>query len=47
MVVTAALIPPPRVHLVGYHGVLAPHARVRKQVVALAGLSPPKSPSAI
>ncbi len=34
----AALVPPPRSHLVRYHGVLAPHARLRERVV------PPESP---
>jgi hypothetical protein len=29
----AALVPPPRQHLVRYHGVLAPNAKLRKQVV--------------
>ncbi|HLG42706.1 MAG TPA: transposase, partial [Planctomycetota bacterium] len=29
----AALVPPPRAHLVRYHGVLAPHARARIEVV--------------
>jgi hypothetical protein len=29
----AALIPPPRYHLVRYHGVLAPHAKRRKRIV--------------
>ena len=28
-----ALVPPPRMHLVHYHGVLAPNARLRKLVV--------------
>lgn len=28
-----ALVPPPRQHLVTYHGVLAPNARLRDQVV--------------
>ncbi len=29
----AALVPPPRAHLVRYHGVLAPHAKLRGDVV--------------
>jgi hypothetical protein len=29
----AALIPPPRLNLVRYHGILAPNARDRRQVV--------------
>jgi len=29
----AALVPPPRVHLIRYHGVLAPHAADRAQIV--------------
>lgn len=29
----AALIPRPKIHLVRYHGVLAPHAKVRSEVV--------------
>ena len=29
----AALVPPPRVHLVRYHGVFAPHAKLREAVV--------------
>ncbi|MFN7134910.1 MAG: transposase, partial [Myxococcales bacterium] len=29
----AALVPPPRSHLLGYHGVFAPNARWRKAVV--------------
>ena len=28
-----ALVPPPRMHLVHYHGVLAPNAKLRKLVV--------------
>jgi len=31
----ATLIPPPRSHLVRFHGALAPNAKLRKQVVAL------------
>ena len=33
----AALIPPPRQHRTRYHGVLAPHARLRAAVVSTAG----------
>lgn len=33
----ARIIPPPRVHRHRYHGVLAPNARLRARVVALAG----------
>ena len=29
----AALVPPPRVHLIRYHGLLAPHAADRTQIV--------------
>ena len=29
----AALVPPPRVHLIRYHGVLAPYAADRSQIV--------------
>ena len=29
----AALVPPPRAHLVVYHGVLGPHSKVRREVV--------------
>ena len=29
----AALVPRPRLHLIGFHGVLAPHARVRAALV--------------
>ena len=38
----AALVPPPRVHLIRYHGVLAPHAADRAQIVP----TPPATPSA-
>ena len=30
----AALVPPPRRHLIRFHGVLAPHAELRAQMVA-------------
>jgi hypothetical protein len=36
----AALIPPPRSHLLRYHGVLAPNARRRKSVIPAAGRVP-------
>jgi hypothetical protein len=36
----AALIPPPRTHLVRYFGVLAPNAALREQVIQTAGPSP-------
>jgi hypothetical protein len=36
----AALIPPPRTHLVRYFGVLAPNAALREQVIQSAGPSP-------
>ncbi len=29
----AALVPPPRLHLIGFHGVLAPNARLRAAIV--------------
>jgi len=35
----AALTPRPRINLILYHGVLAPHARWRAQVVAYGALS--------
>jgi len=38
-----ALVPRPRVHLVRYHGVLAPHSKWRKEVVP----TPPKTSSEI
>jgi hypothetical protein len=28
----AALVPPPRMHLTGYHGVFAPHSRLRAAI---------------
>ena len=33
----AALVPRPRAHLVRYHGILAPHAKQRSQVVPMPG----------
>ena len=38
----AALVPPPRFHMIRYHGVLAAHAAVRAEVVP--GREPPKPP---
>src|SRR5690606_27657380 len=38
----AALVPPPRFHMVRYHGVLAAHAAVRAEVVP--GREPPSPP---
>ena len=35
----AELIPPPRMHMVRYYGVLAPNAKIREKVVMLAGPS--------
>jgi len=35
----AALVPRPRLHLIRFHGVLAPHARLRAAIV----LSPPEN----
>ena len=40
----AALVPPPRLNLLRYHGILAPNARHRSQVVP-APPSPPVSPT--
>jgi len=41
----AALIPPPRLNLVRYHGILAPNARDRSQVVPdPPSLIPPRAP---
>jgi len=42
----AALIPPPRLHRHRYHGVLAPNASQRVQVIALARQLPPPMPNA-
>jgi hypothetical protein len=39
-----ALVPPPRMHLVHYFGVLAPNARLRKQVVPEAPEDPDQNP---
>lgn len=35
----AALVPQPRLHLIRFHGVLAPHAKLRPQIVPSAPLS--------
>ena len=35
----AALVPRPRLHLIRFHGVLAPHAKLRPQIVPSAPLS--------
>ena len=40
----SALVPPPRMHLVHYFGVLAPNARLRKQVVPEAPEDPDADP---
>jgi hypothetical protein len=37
----AALVPPPGSHLVRYHGILAPHARLRGRVVRPEAAAPP------
>jgi hypothetical protein len=42
----AALIPPPRLHRHHYHGVLAPNAPLRAQVIALARQPPASLPEA-
>jgi hypothetical protein len=34
----AALVPPPRIHMIRYHGVLAPRARFRREVVGVRNL---------
>jgi len=34
----AALVPRPRLHLIRFHGVLAPHARLRAALVQVGGL---------
>ena len=39
----AALVPRPRLHLIRFHGVLAPHARLRAQIVSSLPLSVPES----
>ena len=38
----AALVPRPRLHLIRFHGVLAPHAKLRAQVVPGAPVSVPE-----
>ncbi|MBM4261496.1 MAG: transposase, partial [Deltaproteobacteria bacterium] len=37
----AALVPRPRLHLIRFHGVLAPNAKLRSQIVPTAPLEPP------
>jgi len=39
----AALVPPPRINLVRYHGILAPAARYRSRVVPFASVAGPKA----
>ena len=40
----AALVPPPRMHLTGYHGVFAPHSKLRAAVTpAHRGMGAPQS----
>jgi hypothetical protein len=42
----AALVPPPRMHLTRYHGVIAPHSRPRTAVTpARRGMSAAKQPA--
>ena len=45
----AALVPPPRLNLIRYHGVLAPNARDRKHIVPYAPLTdePTIQPAAV
>jgi hypothetical protein len=38
----AALVPPPRLHLIRFHGVLAPNAKLRREIVP----SPPQQATA-
>ena len=38
----AALVPRPRPHLIRFHGVLAPHAKLRAQIVPSAPVSVPE-----
>ena len=41
------LVPPPRMHLTRYHGVFAPHSKLRAAVTpAHRGMGTPKQPSA-
>jgi hypothetical protein len=42
----ATLVPPPRVHAVRYHGVFAPNAKVRRQVVPRPPDEVPRPPEA-
>ena len=39
----AALVPPPRLHLLPYHGVLAPRARARDRIVPAAPVAEPSA----
>ncbi len=39
----AALVPPPRLHLLRYHGVLAPHARDRGRIVPAKPVAEPSA----
>ncbi len=39
----AALVPHPRLHLIRFHGVLAPHAKLRPQIVPSAPVSVPEA----
>ena len=42
----AALVPPPRMHLTRYHGVFAPHSKLRAAVTpAHRGMGAPKPPA--
>ena len=41
----AALVPPPRIHSVRYHGVFAPNSRVRARVVPAPAVAPEPAPS--
>ncbi len=39
----AALVPPPRLHLLRYHGVLAPRARARDRIVPAQPVAEPSA----
>jgi hypothetical protein len=43
----AALVPPPRIHLTRFHGVLAPHSKLRKHVVPKKEEDPTQDPVSI
>ena len=43
----AALVPPPRLNLIRYHGVLAPRARDRSKIVPLTAADEPESQKAM